>query len=243
MPDDTVNNNTGTENQPENKSEEKSLEKEIYPAGGKQVLSEQEEDKKEPEKEPEKEPDKEPEKEPEKKTEEGEPEKKEVKEPENKEGDDKPPEKYDLKLPKDSPLEQSVVDRITEEAKKYGLSQDYAQHLIDREHNAVVSYVEAQKEALLAKSEAWVEEIKSDKELGGENFAKNAELAKRVVNRFGTEAFNKTLNDTGLGNHPELMRTFVKIGQAMSEDQLVIPGSQTPPKTKDIASTLYDNTQ
>jgi len=153
-----------------------------------------------------------------------------------------PPEKYDLKLPENSPLDKSVVDRIAAEAKKHGLSQEHAQSLLERENYAVSSHMNAQQEHLKAQANAWVEEVKSDTDIGGDNFQANTELAKRVVSRFGTEAFAKTLNETGLGNHPELVRTFVKIGKAMSEDQLVLPGSQNAPVKKSIEDTLYDNT-
>jgi hypothetical protein len=34
------------------------------------------------------------------------------------------------------------------------------------------------------------------------------------------------LNTTGLGNHPDLVKTFVKIGKAMSEDGMVDGSNQ-----------------
>lgn len=165
-----------------------------------------------------------------------EPKEEEVKE--DKKEEEAPPEKYELKLSEDSLLDSSVVERIAAEAKERGLSQDDAQKLLDRENSAVTSYQKLQEEEYKQRSGAWVDEIKSDKELGGEAFNENAELAKRVTQRFGSEAFLKTLDETGLGNHPELVRTFVRIGKSMKDDQLVLPGAQPAPK-KTHAEILY----
>jgi hypothetical protein len=48
------------------------------------------------------------------------------------------------------------------------------------------------------------------------------------------------LNDTGLGNHPEVLRVFVRAGKAISQDS-VIPGKEAP-APDDRLSVLYDNT-
>ncbi|MEI6907818.1 peptidase, partial [Klebsiella pneumoniae] len=38
---------------------------------------------------------------------------------------------------------------------------------------------------------------------------------------FGTPELKEYLNGTGLGNHPELVKAFIKVGKAMSEDGMV----------------------
>lgn len=148
------------------------------------------------------------------------------------------PEKYDLKLPKDSALSEAHLEKLSVYAKEKGLSNEQAQSLLERESQAVSDYVTNLKETQSKMTETWFEQAKGDKEIGGEAFKQNAELAKRVVSRFGTDDFKKELNKTGLGNHPELLRVFSRIGKAMSEDQLVIPGVQAGGK-KSIESLLY----
>lgn len=158
--------------------------------------------------------------------------------------DEKPvvPEKYDLKLPKDSALSDSHLEKLSSYAKEKGLSNEQAQSLLERESQAVSDYAASQQAKLQEVSNSWVEQAKNDKELGGEGFKQNAEFAKRVVTRFGTDEFKKELNKTGLGNHPELLRVFSRIGKAMSEDQLVIPGVQSGGK-KSPESILYGDSQ
>jgi hypothetical protein len=109
---------------------------------------------------------------------------------------------------------------------------------LNRENDLVKTFVEGEKAKLAKEQKAWVDESKNDTEIGGDKFAASAEMAKRVVQRFGTDAFKKALNDSGLGNHPELVRVFVRIGRAMTEDQLVLP-SGNPTKQRSAADVLY----
>jgi len=151
------------------------------------------------------------------------------------------PEKYDLKLPEGSPLKADAIDKIAAIAKERGLSNEEAQAELNKESELIGTYVKGQAVEADTVKEGWIAEAKSDKEIGGDNFAKSAETAKRVVKRFGTEAFEKALNETGLGNHPEAVRVFTRIGKAMSEDQLVLPGTQPAPR-KSLEETLYGDT-
>lgn len=148
------------------------------------------------------------------------------------------PEKYDLKLPEGSLLDAKAIEEISSFAKEKGLSNEQAQAILERENGAVSNFASKQQQDLKEKPTAWLSEAQSDKEIGGEAFAKNAEVAKRVVDKFGSEAFKKTLNDTGLGNHPELVRVFYRIGKMMSDDQFIVPGAQTGAK-KSIEDVFY----
>jgi len=157
------------------------------------------------------------------------------------------PEKYDLKLPKDSLLTTEALERKAADAKARGLTNEQAQKELENENATIATYVDTQKQQQEAEwkkqNEAWVNEIKSDKEIGGEAFPKNVELAKRVVQRFGDDSFVKELDGTGFGNHPGLVRMLVKLGKAMSEDQLVLPGSQPAGAVKSSAEIFYSKSK
>lgn len=118
------------------------------------------------------------------------------------------------------------------------MTQPQAEALLERENKAVNAYVEQQEQ----QQKQWIESIKADQEIGGEAFQKNAELAKRVVDRFGTDELRKELTDSGYGNHPGLVRLLVRIGKAMSEDSLVRSGSEGPGR-KNPEDVLYPPTQ
>ena len=151
------------------------------------------------------------------------------------------PEKFELKLPQGSLLDAGAIERTVAFAKEQGLPSKVAQALLDRESKLLAVHAEGQQKTYKELTTKWVEDIKADKEIGGEDFGKHAELAKRVVDRFGSDDLRKGLNDTGFGNHPELVRMLVKIGKSMSEDQLVLPG-KTAATGKDMADVFYGST-
>lgn len=151
------------------------------------------------------------------------------------------PEKYDLKKPKDSALSDAQLEKLSSYAKEKGFSNEQAQSLLERESEAVSAYISDLKETQSKMTTQWFEQAQKDTELGGDAFKENAELAKRVVAKFGTDEFRKELDKTGLGNHPELLRIFSRVGKAMAEDKLILAGEQVG-NSKSAADFLYGNT-
>ena len=139
-------------------------------------------------------------------------------------------------------MSQSRLDKIAGIAKERGLSSELAQQLVNQESEAIQEY-DADNQALVKNmQDGWLATAKSDKEFGGQEYPKNAEIARRVLSKYGTPEFNAILSDPkqGLfGNHPELVRVFVRIGKAMSEDQLVLAGTQNVGGQKSTADKLY----
>lgn len=150
------------------------------------------------------------------------------------------PEKYDLKLPEKSHLQASDVDKIAVYAKERGLSNDQAQELLNRENEAVGNFITSEQSRLeeLTQKE-WVSQIRADKEIGGDGYAKNIEMAKRVVSKFADQKLIDELESTGFGNHPELVRMLVRVGKQMSEDSLVLPGARPAKKEVSMEELFY----
>jgi hypothetical protein len=147
----------------------------------------------------------------------------------------KVPEKYDLKLPDDSLLDASITDKVALIAKERGLSNEEAQALVDNEHNAVKAFV-------AERTQTWLSASENDKEIGGQAFKENAEIAKRVVSRYGTDSLKKELNRTGYGNHPELVRLLYRIGKEMAPDKLIVPTAQAAGK-KPVEEYFYGGSE
>ena len=148
--------------------------------------------------------------------------------------EEKKPE-LELKIPENSSLSKEAVEKIQTFAKEKGLSNEQAQAVLERDIQAQQSQAEFAQQ----KATEWFEMSKSDKEIGGEKFAENAELAKRVVTRFASEELKQDLEATGFGNHPELLRLLVRIGQKMAPDSLVLAGSSVTQKEKPIEEIFY----
>lgn len=153
----------------------------------------------------------------------------------------KAPESYDLKLPENSGLDKSDLDKIAATAKAQGLSQEDAQKLVERDNETLKAYSDRQQAKMDAERNAWINALNADKELGGDNLPKVAELSKRVIDRFASPELKAALESTGLGNHPELVRFVHRIGKLMANDTTVLggPTAQAKREPKDV---LYPQT-
>ena len=150
----------------------------------------------------------------------------------------KPVEVKDLKVPKDVNISEAQVEKIAELSTKHKLSTEAAQEILDSQvesRSEVLAQLESEHES---KVESWIKDIKSDTELGGTKFKESAEQAQRVVKKFGSEKLTQILNETGYGNHPELVRTFARIGRAMADDKL-ITGTPVGGNSRPIEDVFY----
>lgn len=146
------------------------------------------------------------------------------------------PEKYEFKDA--DKMDPKVLEAFSESAKEVNLTQDAAQKLLDK----VAPALQAQRdEQVKAVHQQWIEASTNDKEFGGDKFKENLGTAKRAFDQFTTPEFRTFLDETGLSNHPEIIRAFWKVGKAISEDKLVSgqPGGKA---TVNPADVLYDKT-
>jgi hypothetical protein len=69
----------------------------------------------------------------------------------------------------------------------------------------------------------------------GAAFQQKIELGHRAVEYFGGKPLKDFLDETGLGDHPVLVRTFAKMGAELGEDKLVGLGNDSNTLTPDEA--------
>ena len=138
------------------------------------------------------------------------------------------PEQYeDFNVGEGYEIDTEVLDSFKGIAKELGITQDAAQKFIDLQTTLISKQAEAAEQARLAQSQQWADAVKADKELGGEHFDANRELAVSVISKYANPELRQLLNDTGLGNHPEMVRFCQRIGKGMTEDSLVLAGTQS----------------
>lgn len=152
--------------------------------------------------------------------------------------DDVVPEKYDIKVAEDSLLGDEDVERIAAQAKELGLTNEEAQELADMESDAVGRYQEKLDKKVEDIRAGWLKAAEKDKEIGGDAFKENVENSKRVIDKFGTDEFKKALEETGFGNHPEVIRLFSRIGKLMADDKMVFSREQSSGE-KPIEEVFY----
>lgn len=152
-------------------------------------------------------------------------------------GDDKKPvsaapEKYEFTAGEGQELDKEAVAAFEPLARELGLSNEQAQKIVDMYGSAIMPQIAKQQEAAWQKQVTeWAETVKADKELGSVESIGNAQKA---MDQFGTPELKQYLNDSGLGNHPELFRIFSRIGKAMSEDGFVSGSSENALSTADV---------
>jgi hypothetical protein len=134
------------------------------------------------------------------------------------------PEKYELTLSEQSPLPAARIDEIAAEAKELGLSNDDAQKLLAREEKAVADDRAREAARVASLKSTWIEEVKNDPEMGGENANKTAELSSRFVEKHASPKLKAILDSTGMGNFPEFVRLMAKGGALMGEGEIVPSG-------------------
>lgn len=145
------------------------------------------------------------------------------------------PESYEFKAPKNVSFDEGVIGAFSEVAKELNLPQDAAQKVLDK----MAPVIQArQMEQFEAARNQWAADTKADKEFGGEKLDENLATAKKALDTFGTPEFRALLNESGFGNHPEVIRVFYRAGKAISEDRFVAGagGNNTP---QSVAQRMY----
>ena len=110
-------------------------------------------------------------------------------------------------------------------AKELGLSQEKAQKMMTQFASMQKSLNQDLTRQAATK---WQEQVQSDPELGGQHFKENIATANRAVKQFASPELVGLLNSSGLGNHPEIVRLFVKVGKAISQDKGVVGEASAP---------------
>lgn len=137
-------------------------------------------------------------------------------------------------------VDPDTLSGLKETAKELNLTPEQAQKIADLGAKQSQRWEAAQAAAMQEAEAAWVAELKADKEIGGANLAANLALGKTALEQFGSPELTQLLNESRLGNHPEVNRFFYKVGKAMADDSFV-PGERTASERKDPAKSLYDN--
>ena len=160
------------------------------------------------------------------------------------------PEKYEFNSKvADAPdeLDPEVLTAFGDVAKELNLPQEAAQKVLDK----VAPVIQAKQAKVIEQTKVeWANQSKSDQEFGGESLTDNLDVAKASLDTFGTDALKSLLQETGLGNHPEVIRFMYRAGKAISEDSYVgnsqganAKSNGIPKDFNGIANALYSNQQ
>lgn len=167
----------------------------------------------------------------------------EEKDPAEEEGEnDGAPENYEFEVPEGMELDEQLSEKFTDLAKELNLTNEQANKLVSMYGDQLVDAQAKQQQQWETTSKQWAEDLKADPEFGGSNFEKNAEIAKTAIAKFGDDELKKALNDTGLGNHPALVKFMHKVGTSISEDGFDVSG-ETVTKKESSPQGLYSKSK
>lgn len=151
--------------------------------------------------------------------------------------------KYDLKMPEGVEVDAAMLDQFSPVFKELGLTTKQAQALADKFIEAQTKQGETQAQNWSQTVAGWVDQAKSDPEIGGAKWDSTVKSASGVVQRFGNDALREYLNASGAGNHPELIRFMAKVGAMIGEDNPAISENPGKKPAQDTAAILYPDDQ
>jgi hypothetical protein len=164
---------------------------------------------------------------------------------------DKPkgaPESYaDFTLPENMEVNAAVLDEFKGMAKEVNLPQEQAQKFVEMgaklTQEAVENFALSQVEAYAKKVEGWHKTRAEDTELGGTEDKQKEVLshASKVAKALGGESLLKAMDETGAGNHPEVIRSLYRLRDLIGEDGKLIQGNLGGNEPKTAAQALYPN--
>lgn len=147
----------------------------------------------------------------------------------------KAPEKYELKIPKDSTLDADDVATIETLARENDWDNATAQAILENHHDTLV-----------AQSAKFLETTTADKEYGGDKLPATQARAKAVIDLVRpashprAKAFRALLDKSGYGNHIEVISFLADLGKMTEEDGAIAGAGGGGKKEKTAEEVLYD---
>jgi len=140
-------------------------------------------------------------------------------------GEGEVPEAYDfsgIELPEGMELDTEMAEAMSPAFKDLGLTQDQANKLVGVYAERMQKQMEANVDAAKELVTGWKDTAKADQEIGGNNWKASVDAANAAIRKFGTpELVQDVMVGQGMGNHPEVIRMFARIGKAIADDRTI----------------------
>jgi hypothetical protein len=154
-----------------------------------------------------------------------------------------PPEPWKPVLPEGVTVDAKLLEGFQGIVQKAGLAGEHAQAIVDLFAGSQRAAEEATRVALEQQHQAWIDGIRADPELGGQNMQGSVVAAKKALATYGSPELDNLINEHGLANHPAVFRFLVRLGKAIGGDRLAggtapNPGPLSP---QEALRQLYSN--
>lgn len=111
-------------------------------------------------------------------------------------------------------MDQLALDEYIPVFKELNLNAEQAKKLVDIYANQQLKAADEYQKTITA----WENAARADKEYGGDKLNESLSIATGALEKFGTPELKQVLNESGLGNHPEVIRFMKRVGDAIRED-------------------------
>lgn len=157
------------------------------------------------------------------------------------------PDKYEFKGEDGQPLlSDEVVTEWSPLLKEIGLTNENAQKLVQFQAKQQAVMGQQLNDALAADDGVWMEQTKSDPEIGGVNFQATLDASQAFLAKYGNAAATAVLKDSRLGNHPDIVRMFAAAAKDFPKND-ALPGQMAnviaTAAPKSVGESLYPNTR
>lgn len=129
-----------------------------------------------------------------------------------------------IKYPETIQINKEEAGAFVALANTLGLKKEQVQGIIDFQVKTLETktkeYEEKSNKAFEEQAKTW--EMESKAKFGLE-FDKNLGLAKKAYEKYATKGFRELMENTKLGNHPDIIETFKNVGVLISNDTVVTP--------------------
>jgi hypothetical protein len=147
-------------------------------------------------------------------------------------------------LPEGVTIDKPVLDALVPIAKEIGISNEGMSRLAATYNETILPHVAQQivtgiQNDIAATRSEWADQLRASVEgetadpvFAGAKLADVTRISAKAIDRFGGEEFRGYLDETGLGNHPAMLKLLYQVGTKIAEDTGFERGGTTPqPKT------------
>lgn len=154
------------------------------------------------------------------------------------------PEKYELKVSDDQfkGIDTDVLAEAEPTLRELNLSNEQAQKLMPLAESLVKKTMDRAEAAITDRAiqnrKEWADAFDADPEIGGANKAQTIADAAKAFDHYGLkkgEGLRLLLDESGLGNHPDLIRFVAAVGRDTAEGTHDRGSAATTPKTPEGA--------
>ncbi len=147
---------------------------------------------------------------------------------------------YEIVVPEGQEFNSELLDSIVPVFQDLGLENDSVQKIVDGYSEAVKAHVGAQIQKSMDHYETITEGWKKSalKELGADS-SKKLGIAAVARDKLGDSEFKEMLKETGVGNHPAMIRMLIKAGKLIKEDSFPDPGQPNKGRADSPEKVLY----